>query len=91
MAPILPTVASVHKHRQCWKLAGGRGVSKNGRAACDNVSRLDNETAGSGQRSCRFVGGPGSVLFDIKETKSVFKVGLNFLFNAGAGPVTARY
>ena len=38
-----------------------------------------------------FVGGPGSVLFDVKETKNVFKVGLNFLFNAGAGPVTARY
>jgi outer membrane immunogenic protein len=38
-----------------------------------------------------FVGGPNSVLFDVKETKSVVKVGLNFLFNAGAGTVTARY
>jgi outer membrane immunogenic protein len=38
-----------------------------------------------------FVGGPGAFLFDVKETKSVFKVGLNFLFNGGKGPVAARY
>jgi outer membrane immunogenic protein len=38
-----------------------------------------------------FGGGPASVLFDVDETKSVFKVGLNFLFNAGKGPVAARY
>jgi outer membrane immunogenic protein len=31
------------------------------------------------------VGGPTSLPFDVKETKNVLKVGLNVLFNAGAG------
>ena len=39
----------------------------------------------------RFVGGPGTLPFDIKETKNVVKVGLNVLFGAGAGPVFAKY
>ena len=34
---------------------------------------------------------PLSVNLDIKERKSVVKVGLNFLFGAGPGPVAARY
>jgi outer membrane immunogenic protein len=46
-----------------------------------------------GSRSHNFVCDPVGCLLpiDVKETKSVFKVGLNFLFNAGKGPVAARY
>jgi len=52
-----------------------------------------------GSRSNDFVCGPRACFantfdlpIDVKETKSVFKVGLNFLFNGvGKGPVTARY
>jgi outer membrane immunogenic protein len=51
----------------------------------DFGSRSDNVVCGPVR--C-FVGGPTSLLFDVKETKSVVKVGLNILFNAG-GP--ARY
>jgi outer membrane immunogenic protein len=40
-----------------------------------------------------FVGGPALFPFDVKETKSVVKVGLNVLFGAGPGPgpFAARY
>jgi outer membrane immunogenic protein len=38
-----------------------------------------------------FAGGPNRVDFDIRETKSVVKVGLNFLFGTGGGPIFARY
>jgi outer membrane immunogenic protein len=38
-----------------------------------------------------FVGGPGLLPFDIKETKSVLKVGLNFLFGGVGNPVYGRY
>jgi len=38
-----------------------------------------------------FAGGPNRVDFNIKETKSVFKVGLNVLFGGGGGPVFAKY
>jgi outer membrane immunogenic protein len=52
-----------------------------------------------GGRSNDFVCGPRACFantfdlpIDVKETKSVFKVGLNFLFNGvGKGPLTARY
>ena len=47
-----------------------------------------------GPRAC-FVGGPGLLPFDVKETKSVVKVGLNVLFGGlgygGPGPFAARY
>jgi outer membrane immunogenic protein len=46
-----------------------------------------------GTRSIAFpiVVAPASVNLDIRERKSVFKVGLNFLFGAGGAPVAARY
>src|SRR5262245_16502280 len=51
-------------------------------------SRGDNIVCGPA--AC-FVGGPTTVLFDVKETKSVVKAGLNFRFGGLAGPVAARY
>jgi outer membrane immunogenic protein len=46
-----------------------------------------------GTRSHNFLCGPAACLLpiDVEETKSVFRVGLNFLFSAGKGPVAARY
>ena len=45
-----------------------------------------------GSRSHSFICDPVGCLLPIhvKETKNVFKVGLNFLFNAGKGPVAAK-
>jgi hypothetical protein len=44
---------------------------------------------GFGTRTIGFPVGPIVANIDIKETKSVFKVGLNWKF--GGGPVVARY
>ena len=38
-----------------------------------------------------FAGGPVMFPFNVKETKSVAKVGLNVLFNAGPGPFAGKY
>jgi outer membrane immunogenic protein len=54
----------------------------------DFGNRGDNVVCGPA--AC-FVGGPNSFLFDVKETKSVVKAGLNFRFGGGKGPVAARY
>jgi len=54
----------------------------------DFGTRTDNVVCGA--VAC-FAGGPTAVGFDIHETKSVVKVGLNILFGAGGGPVFAKY
>ncbi len=71
---------------------GGWTVGIGGEYAFTNwlTGFIEYDYYGFGTKTIAFPAGPIALNMDVKESKSVVKVGLNFLFGAG-GPVSARY